>query len=92
MMPIRYQQGSKTSPLTSFLFPPNSTATSEATLTEMYLHNVIHRANDASVFNHGFCNFLVSIPSNQYCDSKAKEAGPCIRNPRSWVKICDGDR
>ena len=68
---------------TSFLFPPNRTASSEARLEATFLFffhvsvlSLIKHKNQDSL------NWRFYQPSNEDCDSKAKEASPCIRNPK----------
>ena len=65
---------------TSFLFPPNRTASSEARLEATFsFFSCFCFVVDQT---QGSLNWRFYQPSNEHCDSKAKEASPCIRNPR----------
>ena len=67
---------------TSFLFPPNRTASSEARLEATFSFFHVSVLSLIKHKNQDSLNWRFYQPSNEDCDSKAKEASPCIRNPR----------
>ena len=67
---------------TSFLFPPNRTASSEARLEATFSFFHVSVLSLIKHKNQDSLNWRFYQPSNEDCDSKAKEASPCIRNPK----------